>query len=302
MKYVISGASAAMGKMVADQLLEKIPVTDLTLISRNPAALQSWADRGVRVLAGHHGDADSLKAGYEGADVLFMISSLAVGQRIEHHRKTIDVAKAAGIKHITYTSVAGTHPVNPTPSATEHIATERMLWESGISFTALRNQMYAEIFFTMINDQALPTGRWIHNSKSGGFSPVARTDIAACVTAIMLNPERHDRVVYEITGSERYTFPEVAALASKLWNTPIEYVAVSDDEMYSIFEQLGVPKDGDPSQTFMPLIFGADELVQQFHAYEMGLLDITSAHVEFITGQKPRLLESVLQEMIAENA
>lgn len=302
MKYVISGASAEMGKMVADQLLNTIPASDLTLISRSPAALQNWADKGVSVLAGHHGDADSLKAGYEGADILFMISSLAVGQRIEHHRATIAAAKAAGIKHIIYTSVAGTHPLNPTPSAIEHLETERMLSESGISYTSLRNQMYSEIIHTMICEQAIPTGRWIHNSKSGGFSPVSRADIAACATAIMLNPEPHERVIYEITGSERFTFPELAELASKLWNTPIDYVAVSDDEMHGIYEKLGIPKQGDPSQTFMPLIFGSDELVKQFRAYDMNLLDICSAHVEIITGKKPKLLEAVLKDLIAGNA
>lgn len=300
MKYVISGASAAMGKITADLLLKKIPATDLTLITRSPDSLQSWADKGVRVLKGHHGDAESLKAGYEGADVLFMISSLAIGQRISHHRDTIAVAKAAGIKHITYTSVAGTHPANPTPSAIEHVVTEHLLWESGLSFAALRNQMYSENFYVMITEQALPTGRWIHNSKIGGFTPVSRHDIGACAASIMQNPEQHDRVIYEITGSERFTFPEVAALASTLWNKPIEYVAVSNQEMLDFFESVGIPKDGDPTQSFMPLIFGAVELVKQFEAYEMGLLDIKSSHVEFITGQKPRKLASVLVELIEQ--
>lgn len=298
MNYVISGASAALGKLVADNLLEVIPPSKLTLISRNPQALESYRSKGVTIRKGHHGDLESLKAGYKGTDRLFMISSLAVGKRKIEHRNAIEAAKSVGIQHITYTSVAGAHPANPTPSATDHTATERMLWESGISFAALRNQMYSELFYGMIIDQALRTGTWKHNADQGGFSPVSRIDIAACVSEIMLAPEQHDRVVYEITGNERWTFPKVAELAEKLWKKPITYIPVSDEEKYKIYEQRNVPFEGIPTSKNLAIALGADELVKQFRAYEMGLLDVVSAHVEFITGKKPIKFASTLQDMI----
>lgn len=301
MKYVISGASAVLSKLTAERLLETISPGELTMISRSPAALQSFADRGVTVLAGHHGEAESLREGYKGADCLFLISSLAVGERIAHHRETLKVAKEEGVKHIIYTSVAGTHLSNPTPSAIEHWATELMLWESGMSFTSMRNQIYSELMYSMIVEQGLSEGPWLLNSKMGGFAPVSRTDIAACAAAIMQKPEEHSKVVYEITGPERFNFPKVVELAEKLWGEKIEFVQVSDEEMYACYEKMGIPRQGDPSQTFIPLVFGSDELVKQYRAYEMHLLDIQTAHVEMITGNKPRSMESVLKEIITAN-
>lgn len=115
------------------------------------------------------------------------------------------------MRHITYTSVGGVHPRNPTPSAAEHVVTERLLWFSGLGFAALRNQMYSELMLDMVCDAALPSGRWHLLGERGHFDPVSRQDIAACVAAILLDLEAHDRVTYEITDPERLTMRDLAA-------------------------------------------------------------------------------------------
>ena len=301
MKYVISGASAQIGQMAASSLLEKVRPEELTMITRNPDSLANWKDKGVNVLSGHHGDAESLREGYRNADCVFMISSLAIGERTPHHRDTIKIAQEEGVKHIVYTSVMGAHPSNPTPSAKEHTATEYMLWDSGLSFTALRNQMYSELAYAMICEQALPTGQWRLNSEHGGFSPVSRRDIANCASAIMLAPAKHARVVYEITGPERFTLPKMAELARRLWNTNIEYIPMSNEDMYEAYFAMGAKREPDMSSNFPPVLFGADELVQQFVAFEEGYCDVVSASVELITGSKPASLESVVSSLMAKN-
>jgi len=259
MKYVISGASAALGKLTADNLLHKIPANNLTMITRNPASLDDWKSSGVKVLEGNHADKESLIRGYAGADRLFIISSLAVGKRRIEHENAISAAKTTGIKHITYTSVAGAHPENPTPSASEHVFTERLLWQSGISFAALRNQLYSELVFSMIKNAAIRKGKWMLNSATGQFSPISRKDIAACAAAIMLNPEKHDRVCYEITGPELITFPKLAKLAAELWETPIEFSPITDEEMYALYDIIGVPREGNVNAKNVALVFGSHD-------------------------------------------
>jgi NAD(P)H dehydrogenase (quinone) len=299
MKYVISGASSVVGQLTAERLLKQCDPEELTLISRSPTSLQSWADKGVNVLAGHHGDAESLREGYKHADCVFMISSLSVGERIAHHRDSIKVAKEEGVKHIVYTSVGGIHPKNPTPSAIEHSETEKMLWDSGIGFTALRNQMYSEMVYMQVCDQALPTGKWMHNSLKGGFAPVSRVDIAKCAAAIMQSPSEHSRVCYDITGPERMTYEKVAALASKVFERDIEYTQASNEQMREIYASMGAKPEPDSSSTFPPVLFGSDELVNQFVAYEMGVCDIQTKHVELITGEAPISLEELFRQLKA---
>jgi NAD(P)H dehydrogenase (quinone) len=301
MKYVISGASASLGRLTADKLLQQLDANDLTMVTRNPDSLAEYSARGVNVVKGHHGDPESLREPFSDADALFMISSLAIGHRTKHHKDTIAVAEEAGVKHITYTSVAGAHPQNPTPSAMEHTATESVLHKSDISFTALRNQVYSELLYKIIVDQVIHKKRFIQNCLHGGMAPVSRLDIAAAVVAIMTNPEKHHRVVYEVTGPERFTYPEFIALAGKIWNMDFEYIAISDEEMANLYAKVGVSLEPDPSSSFIPKTFGAKELTAQARAYEMGFLDIVSAHVEIITGEKPRTLESVMRELKAHS-
>ena len=292
-KYVISGASAQIGRLVADRLLESIAPDELTLITRNPDVLNAYARIGVQILAGHHGDAESLSEGYNQADAVLMISSRAGGQRAAHHHNALKVAKRVGVKHVTYTSCAGAHPSNPTPSAADHIGTEYSLFESGVSFAAMRNQTYSDMLFDIISKQALKKGRLVMNCKHGGFSPISRKDIARCAAAIMQAPEKHDRVVYEITGPERFTWPEIAQLASKVWNKTIEYVPVSTQRMFELFERAGAPFKGNPDSPIMYEAMGAEELTLQGDGYELGYLDVLSSHVELITGSKAEPLESV---------
>jgi NAD(P)H dehydrogenase (quinone) len=299
MKFVISGASGILARLIADELVAKIPASDLILSTRNPAALEDWAGRGAKVVRGDHGDLDSLKAGYEGGRRLMAISGLNIGQRIQEHSNVIEAAKAVGIEHITYTSVAGVHPGNPTPSAKEHLATERMLWASGLSFTALRDQLYSELLYDQLKVLALPTGKWLHIGEKGHIAPVSRSDIAASAAATMLAPEKHDRVVYEMTGPERLTYREIAQIGARVFGKPIEYIPIPPEQMQEMLAKIGAKREPNPTSDFPPVRFGSDELVNQFIANDEGYLDILSYHVEFLTGRKPRSLESVLQELIA---
>jgi NAD(P)H dehydrogenase (quinone) len=302
MTYVISGASGQLGRVIADELAKRVPASELILVTRNPAALADWADRGAKVVAGDYRDKKSLLDAYQGGMTLMLISGLAIGERVAEHRNAIEAAKAVGIKHITYTSVGGVHPTSPVPSTADHVGTERLLWSSGLSFAALRSHMYSEIFYVWLRRQALPVGRWLQVGEKGRLAPVSRRDIAACAATIMTNHDQHDRVTYEITGPELMTFPEISALGSRLFGVPIEYVPITPEQMYADFDAAGVPRKGDPASTIPPVLYGSHELVQQYIAYEQGYQDILSHHVEFLTGKPPRRLEDVLKEQIAQGS
>jgi NAD(P)H dehydrogenase (quinone) len=301
-KYVINGASALVGLRTADNLLETVAAEDITLVSRNTSVLQKYADKGVRVIAGSYNDESVLHEAYKGADRLFMISGLNVGQRVPEHRLAIDVAKKSGIEHITYTSVAAVHPSNPTPSAGEHLTTEEMLQESGLSFTAMRNQYYSDLVHQTVVDNVLAKNRWVQNNEFGHIVPVSRNDIADCASAIMLEPQKHHRVIYEITGPERLTFPQIAEISASVWGVPIQYMPVTDATMLEIFEKIGVTRNGDPTNPSIAHKFGWEELIPQCQAYESGLYDTLSGHVKYITGKEPETLEATLKRLIAENS
>ena len=63
---------------------------------------------------------------------------------------TVDAAVAAGVKHIAYTSSVGIDPKNPAIVIRDHTATEEMLRASGVAWTFLRDNHYAEAVATAI--------------------------------------------------------------------------------------------------------------------------------------------------------
>jgi NAD(P)H dehydrogenase (quinone) len=235
----------------------------------------------------------SLEAAYAGNDVLMLISGHAVAKRIPEHRNAIAAAKQAGIKHIVYTSVAGVHPRNPTISAGDHIVTERDLHESGLGFTILRNQTYAELF-TPMAQAALQSGHWFQVSDQGWIAPVSKRDSALCAATCLREPDQHHRVTYEITGPELLTFREISQQVADLYNVPIEYVVITPEEMYAKFDAWGIPRGYTEGASDPAVTYGSDELVTAYIAFGQDYHAILSHHVQFITGKKPYPLRQIL--------
>jgi NAD(P)H dehydrogenase (quinone) len=294
-KYVISGASGSLGGKITARLLEQIAPEDLTLVTRTPEKLDAFKQRGITVLPGDYNNPEALERAYAGGDVLMMISSMAVTERIPEHRNAINSAKQAGIKHIVYTSTAGIHPQNPTLSASDHIVTEDDLRRCGMGYTIMRNACYAEVFPTVAAQPVLRSGEWVQVEGNGKLAPISKNDIARAAVACLLDPARHDGAVYEITGPDLVSFRDIAAMASEVYGVPIRYVSVSVDERYAMFDAMGVPRkftdgmDGHPDAH----LWCSEEMVTADIAFQVGFHSILTHHVEFITGQKPASLRDV---------
>jgi NAD(P)H dehydrogenase (quinone) len=294
-KYVISGASGSLGGKIATLLLEQVPAADVTLVTRTPDKLDAFKQRGVTVHPGDYNDPAALERAYTGSDVLMMISSMAVTERIPEHRNAINAAKAAGIKHIIYTSTAGIHPQNPTLSASDHIVTEDDLRRCGIGYTIMRNACYAEVFPTVAAQPVLRSGEWVQVEGNGKLAPISKDDIARTAVACLLDPDRHNGAVYEITGPDLVSFRDIAAMTSEVYGVPIKYRSVSVDERYAMLDAIGVPRkfsegmDGHPDAH----LWCSEEMVSADIAFQAGYHAILSGHVEFITGEKPASLRAV---------
>lgn len=287
MSIVVVGASSNLAQQTLARVAETEAPAEFTLVTRNPSKLAAWADRGATIVAGSAADPQLLAAAFEGKERVLLVSGLNIGSRISDHRNVINAAEAAGVSHITYTSVAGAHPASPVPSASEHVATERMLWDCGISFTALRGQSYFMFYYNMLA-RAAQAGFWKTLCQNGRISPVSELDLANSVAAILLNPGRHDRAIYEITGPELLTFQQICQIGEEVFGKSIDYSTLTVEEQYADFERLGFSFGTDLAKP-VPWVFGADETVKQWIAHEEGFLDILSGHVEFLT-QQSRLI------------
>ncbi|EHA5584431.1 SDR family oxidoreductase [Salmonella enterica] len=164
----ITGATGQLGQHVIENLLKTTPASHLIAIVRNPKKAAPLSQRGIAVRQADYANEAALTTALQGVDKLLLISSSEVGQRTAQHRNVIQAAIAAKVKFIAYTSLLHADK-SPLALADEHIETEKMLAESGIPHTLLRNGWYTENYLASV-PAALKHGVFIGAAGDGAWT------------------------------------------------------------------------------------------------------------------------------------
>ena len=295
-KIIVSGASGQFGRAAATMLLEKVPAEDLILLSRRTESLDDFAAKGCTVRQADFDTPDGLEQAMAGGDKLLLISTVMVGERPRQHGNAIDAAKAAGVRHVVYTSIVdGGNPDHPAVEQHDHYATEQKLRASGMDWTILYNSQYSEAVATAMAGVALATGSKPDNCGEGRIAFVSRDDCVAVAVGV-LTQEGHENRAYNVTGPELLTVPQAMALASEMAGKPVEVVQVDDEGMYRYFDSIGAVRTPDLLTPDTPIPWASEGMVTFGQAIREGYFDVISDTVEQITGRKPRTLRSVFEQ------
>jgi len=284
MKLVITGASGQLARLTAQRVLEIVAPRDLILVTRTPAALEALASRGVAIRYADFAVPSSLPAAFSGGERMLLVSATDLAARTAQHLTAIDAAKAAGVRHVVYTSGLRPEPPNPAVVAPSHYATEQALACSGMSWTLLRNSLYAD-YQAPEAAQSIASGLLVHNRADGKVAYVARADCAA-VAASVLAAEGHVGACYEVTGPEALSAAALAVLYAELGRRPIAERRVDDAGL--VAAMVGTAGSDDH------LRYGA-ELVASFgRSIREGYMSACTGAVAALTGRSPQSLRQVL--------
>lgn len=234
----ITGATGQLGQHVFANLLNTTAANQLVAVVRNPAKAEALSQKGVVVRQANYGDEAALTKALQGVDKLLIISSSEVGQRAPQHRNIINAAKAAGVKFIAYTSLlhADTSPLG---LADEHIATEKMLADSGIPYALLRNGWYTENYLASV-PPALEHGVFIGAAGEGKIASATRVDYAAAAARVIAE-DGHAGKVYELAGDHGWTLSELAAELTKQSGKNVVYQNLSQADFAAALKSVGLP-------------------------------------------------------------
>ncbi|MGD0554112.1 MAG: NAD(P)H-binding protein [Streptosporangiaceae bacterium] len=222
MRFGVTGASGQLGRLVTAGLTTAVDPGEVVLITRTPDSLNPQPGTTVRL--GDFSRTETLDHAFAEIETLLLISTDTVGVRLEQQRAAIAAAARAGVKRILYTSVPNPIASNPAFVVPDHAGTEAALRESGMQWTALRNNLYAHMQVPGIR-QAAASGRFVANQGDGRAAYVTREDCAAVAVAAMLQ-SGHENQAYDVTGPEALGAADLAALAGD----HVEVVPVTDDE------------------------------------------------------------------------
>lgn len=236
MKIGITGATGQLGQLVVQKLKEKKTGAKLIALVRNP---EQAASLKIEARTFDYDQPDALPQALEGIDHLVFISGSEIGKREAQHYHVIEAAKQAHVKKIAYTSLlhADTSSMILAP---EHLATEKMLQDSGIPHTILRNGWYTENYTAGLKS-AIEQGAIIGSAGDGKISSATREDYAEALAETIINDD-HTGKTYELAGDQTYTMQDLAAEVSKQTGKNIEFVNLPEEQYAEKLQQVGLPE------------------------------------------------------------
>lgn len=282
---LITGANGHLGTATIDFLLKKnTPASNITALVRDEAKGAALAAKGIALRTGDYFDAGSLAAAFAGIDTLVFVSG-SIENRLTQHQNVVNAAKAAGVKHIIYTSVLKAADNLKFFPGIDHFHTEAMLKKSGISYTVFRNTYYVEVL-PMLLGGAMESGQWYYAAGDAKVNFASRLDMAEAIANVTINLSQHANKIYEITSGQSYSFPEIATVLSKVAGKTVSYIPIPLDALKEGMKQAGVP------ELHIPMYASIAEGIAA------GEMDATDSSLEKLLQRKPADLKEYLPKVL----
>ncbi|KAF1353699.1 hypothetical protein BDV97DRAFT_120820 [Delphinella strobiligena] len=309
MTLAIIGASGKLGNATLRALLSEnlIPATEIVACTSSQPGSDTWLSlehAGVQVRHANFDDHRSLEKALIGIEKPFLVSSPKVdldyndarpgAGREKHHTSAIEAARAAGVKHIYYSSLAFGNP-SRAGVMRAHIRTEAYLSEmTGPKNTVIREGLYNESW---------PLYLGYYDTKGdqrseiliAGDCPISWTSIpdlglANALVLVAPSEEYAGKTFYLSATSNPKTLDEVARLVSDMKGSEVKAEVVSREEHEQYYIQKGMPE---PAVEWWSTTYNA------LKAKECLIHDDTLEKLLSSKGRKPKPIEETIREMLS---
>ncbi|OQN97208.1 hypothetical protein B0A48_16749 [Cryoendolithus antarcticus] len=307
---VIVGASGKLGFATLTSLLDHqlLTASQIAVTSSSPqgtSKLQPFISQGVTL---HNANWDDpvthWTSIFKHADAIFLISSARIQKdfhdappghgREADHFNALEGAKAAGVKHVYYTSLAFANP-SKSGVMTAHERTEAYLIEHWAGqFTIIREGLYSESWLLYFGHWDLQSDGGRSEVITAGDGKISWTSIAdlGVANALILAAPRSEwagRTVY-LSQEKALSLAEVAKVVSEEKRSEVAFSEVSRDEHEKFYvKQRGMDEGLVTwwSKTYAALKDGECEI------HDSTLEDLLAAK-----GVKPKPMEETIHEML----
>ncbi len=283
---LVSGANGNLARSVIANLLSLTDPGNIVVTTRDPASshARELAAQGVTVRHGDFDQPDTLGPAFAGATRALLISTYADNsERLRQNLAALAAAKAAGVRHILYTSFLAAGPdALAEHSQRVHWPTEQAIMASGLSYTILRHALYAEILVGDL-DATLASGVLRRSSGQAACTYIARADLGLSAATVLAGDGDENRVLNE-TMERAYTGDAVAEAITRCFGTPVRYEPIpAGDWPAYMTAQWGVPPAA------------AASTIGTMRAVEAGQFDIVTDDYRSVTGRSPQTLDEFLE-------
>ena len=184
----VTGSTGKLGGRVA-ALLSGAGV-EQRLLARTPRKAPPLA--GATVLQAAYENTSATRTALAGARTVFMVSAAENRDRLQEHCDFVDAAVAAGVRHLVYVSFEGAAQDAVFTLARDHFATEEYIRASGLEYTFLRDNFYADFLPDMVGEDGVIRGP----AGDGRAAVVARARCGAHCRRHPARPGSHMGATY----------------------------------------------------------------------------------------------------------
>lgn len=277
MTIALTGVTGNLGREVA-RVLSEAGISTRHL-ARSPERAEVFTN--AELVEASYENSPQTREALKGVDVLFMVSAREHPQRLQQHLAFVDAAKAAGVRHIIYTSFYNAHEEATFTLARDHARTERYIQEQGFTYTFLRDNFYLDFFV----DLCLTYDEIRGPAGNGVVSAVVRSDVAAVIAQIMKEPVKWENQVLNMTGPENLTMQEIVDKVGKATKKSIRYINETIEEAYQ-------SRKAWPAEQWE-----YDSWVSTYTAIANGEQEGVSTDIERVLGVPPTSLEKYLESL-----
>jgi uncharacterized protein YbjT (DUF2867 family) len=238
---LVTGATGKQGGQLARELLARgYAVRALTRKPDSPAAA-ALAERGATILAADFEDQQSLERAVRGVDTVFAMSTPFEGGEEAETREGINLvraAKAAGIGHLVYSSVAGADRATGIPHFDSKYKVETEIRRSGVPFSIVAPVSFMDNFLSGWLGDGIARGTLsMPLPATRRLQQIAVIDIARFAAFVI---ERRDDFIGKRIdiASDELTMSTAAAVLTEVTGRHIEYSPTPMDSVRQSSEDL----------------------------------------------------------------
>ena len=283
---LVTGATGTVGSEVIKQLVSSPDTSNFHI----KAAVRSAGEESEKRVAAErvkpvqidYNKPDTIERALKDVDRLFLLTPFQ-SDMVELSSNLVNAAKkSVAVKHIVKLSVMGADAEPGIIGGRLHRQAEKIIEESGISYTFLRPNFFMQNFVNFFSQTIKEQGAFYVPAGDGKVSFVDVRDIAAvAVQALSGNrsskngESKHMGKAYDITGGEALSYGEAAEILSKELGKKVNYVNISDEDARKGMKDMGADE------------WTINSMTELFGIAREGYLSEISPVVEQVTGKKP---------------
>lgn len=274
MRYIlITGATGNVGWATAQALATRPDGLRAVAGVRNPEReTAKFRQLGVDVVAFDFADIGSIEEALRQCEVLLLVRPPAISNVTKFFEPLIQHAIACKVKHMVFLSVQGAEASSVIP----HHKIEKLIIESGISYTFLRPAYFMQNFTTSLRADIVKRDRIFLPAGQAKFNLIDVDDIGRVAAVVLAQPAQHINKAYDLTNGEQLTFSDMASQLSATLGRTIVFVSPNLVQFFWQKRREKMP---------LPLIF----VMMMLHFLPRLQKPLPlSHHVAHLTGQPPR--------------